>query len=244
MGTNLRADIRAEADEALARSAVYRLLSQVLVYPSASGVEQLQEEDLPLAAACAGPLPEEVRTALGETEAAFLGLDVERLEGAFRDVFSHVHSADCPAYETDYTAREIWRQSQELADLAGFYRAFGMEGVAERPDHVAVELEFLHLVSYKAAWALIQDDPEHARICASAERDFLADHVLKWIPGFATRVVALAGDGPYRAAARLAEVFLRSEARRFGIAEEKAGPTLVRPQEAEVDEVGLCEGEP
>ena len=50
---------------------------------------------------------------------------------------------------------------QELADVAAFLRAFG---VKERPesheriDHVAMECEFLSLLSVKEAWALEHED--------------------------------------------------------------------------------------
>ncbi len=245
MPTNLRADPLARANGALARSLVYRLLSQAFAYPTEGGVEQLREEDLPLASAASGSLPEEVRVALEETAAAFEGVRAGEMEGAFRAVFSHIHSTDCPTYETDYTAREIWRQSQELADLAGFYRAFGMEEEAERPDHVTVELEFMHLVTYKAAWALIQDEVEHAAVCLEAGERFLADHVLKWVPGFAARVEAVAAAGPYAAVARLARTFLRAEAARFGLPiEETIKPAPIHPDARVIETTGLCEEEP
>lgn len=244
MPTNLRANPLAGANEALARSVVYRLLSQAFAYPTEAGVEQLREEDLPLASAASGPLPEEARAALEEAVAAFDRVPPEELETAFRGVFTHIHSTDCPTYETDYTSREVWRQSQELADLAGFYRAFGMEEQAERPDHVAVELEFMHLVTYKAAWALIQDETEHAAVCLEAAERFLADHLLKWVPGFAARVEAVAAGGPYGAVARLARAFLRTEATRFGLPiEEAIEPAPVHPDARTVETAGLCEGE-
>src|SRR3990172_1725110 len=50
--------------EALARSAVYRLLSRGFTYPTVEGVAELCDEDLPLAVAVADPLPEEGRLAL------------------------------------------------------------------------------------------------------------------------------------------------------------------------------------
>jgi len=244
MATNLGTDRLTGANGALARSAVYRLLSQAFAYPTADGIGQLREEDLPLAVAAGGPLPEDVRDGLEDTASAFGEISLEGLEEAFRGVFSHVHSTDCPSYETDYTAREIWRQTRELADLGGFYRAFGMEELAERPDHVTVELEFLHLVTYKAAWALVRGEVEHAGICLDAEGRFLRDHVLKWVPGFAARVEAVAGAGPFAAAARLARAFLRAEAERLGIQiDERAEPPPPIPDARRVEEIGLCEEE-
>jgi TorA maturation chaperone TorD len=231
------------AEAALARSLVYRLLSQTFSYPMPAAVAALREEDLPLALAHADALPPETRDRVRSLAAALDDVDTAELEIDYRGVFSHVHSADCPMFETDYGARDVWRQSNTLADIAGFYRAFGIREHGERPDHVSAELEFLHLVVYKQAWALARDDPEHADRCADAERAFLTDHVLRWVPGFAARAVALGDAGPYGAAARLTDAMLRAEAERLGvrIAEDLApGP----PGSLEDQVPAFCEAEP
>ncbi len=230
---------------ALARSAVYRVLSQALAYPSAEGLRQLREEDLPLARSVAGALPAGVRAALEALEEAWAGLGPEEAEVWHGRIFSHVHSADCPAYETDYTAREVWRQGQELADLAGFYRAFGVEQSAERPDHVAVELEFLHLLTYKRAWAEARGETDHVEVCRAAEEAFLADHALRWMPSLAARLARLGGGGPYGAVGRLALALLRAEGERLGVEVTEEGPPPAGPAEPPAPaEVGLCEEGP
>lgn len=242
MATDVRAQT-AGADLALARSAVYRLLSQAFAYPTPDAAEQLLEEDLPLAMAVSAPLPPHVRWALDEAATTFGRVSPDELEEAYRDVFSHVHSADCPMYETDYTERDVWRQTRELADLGGFYRAFGLEEQGDRPDGVSVELEFMHLASYKAAWASVQRDQEHAETCRRAQESFLRDHLLKWVPELADRVAAIARTEPYAAVARLALEFLRSEARAFGMGIEPVAPTEEVPDARAAEEIGLCEGE-
>jgi len=241
--TSLR-DAVTEANDGLARSAVYRLLAQVLSYPTPAGVEQLLEEDVPLALALAPILSGPVGTLVADLAAALEGVTREALERAYLTAFTHVHSADCSLYETDYTAARVWRQSQELADLGGFYRAFGVEERMERPDHVAVELEFLHLLAYKAAWAAATHDREHVRTCERAREAFLADHALRWMPGLLERLEVLGAGGPYAAVARLARRFLSDEAARFGLRTD-AGPTptpAAHEGEAEGDPA-LCEGE-
>jgi len=243
MATNVHADT-AQADLALARSTVYRLLSQAFAYPTPEAAEQLLEEDLPLAVAVSAPLPPHVRWMLDEAASAFEGVSRDGLEEAYRDIFSHVHSADCPTYETDYTERDVWRQTRELADLGGFYRAFGLEERGERPDGASVELEFMHLATYKAAWALVQRDAEHAETCRRAQESFLRDHLLKWVPQLVERVAAIAGRGPYAALARLAGEFLRSEARALGTEVERVEPSPEVPDARAAEEIGLCEGEP
>jgi TorA maturation chaperone TorD len=71
------------------------------------------------------------------------------LERTFDWLFGHsLRGRTCP-YETEYGKREPVRQAHELSDIAGFYRAFGLEqkSASERCDHIACELEFLELLS-------------------------------------------------------------------------------------------------
>jgi TorA maturation chaperone TorD len=225
--------------ETFARSALYGACSQALAYPTREQVEQLTAEDLPIARSLADRLGGDVGAALVELERAFLRTELPAIEAAHRNVFSHVHAVDAPPYETDYTAREIWRQSQQLADLAGFYRAFGLDPVGERADAISVELEFAHVVVYKRVWAELRDEPEHAEVCRRAEEAFLREHLLRWGPGFGRRVHRLGGDGPYGAVGRLLWTFLASEAERLGM---EVVEDLAPAAPVVSDEPGLCEG--
>ncbi|MBI4260243.1 MAG: molecular chaperone TorD family protein [Actinobacteria bacterium] len=232
---------RERADEAVARSAVYRLLSQAYAYPTVEAVRRLRRQDIPLARAVSGRLDHAVREGVESVAASFRGIPTHRLEAAYRDAFSHVHSVDCPPYETDYSAGEVFRQSRDLADLAGFYRAFGLQAARERTDHVTLELEFMHMASYKEAWAEARAETEHAEVCRSAQGAFLADHLGRWLGGFASRVEAVAAR-PYGAAARLTRVFLESEAGRFGLVPHEVLPEPSGLGDAEG--VALCEPDP
>jgi TorA maturation chaperone TorD len=231
-------DRRIEASRELARSAVYGLLSQALVYPMPPVVQDLVEEDLPFALALAESLPDEVADALEGFADALARVTANTLEEAFRGRFTHVHSRDCPLYETDSAKREVWRQAQDLADLGGFYRAFGLEESGERVDHVSVELEFLHVLAYKRAWALEHDQAEHAEVCRLAEEAFLRDHALRWIPDVAERLRAIGSGSPYAAIGTLMGVFLRAESARTGVPSSSWEPTepVVGPEE-----IALCE---
>jgi TorA maturation chaperone TorD len=224
------------AEEALARSATYRLLAQALSYPTADGVRLLVEEDIPLAEELASALPSDVRTALEEVALSLRDVMPEELEAAHRSAFSHVHSADCPAFEDDYAEGNLWLRSHQLADIAGFYRAFGVTHRSERPDHVAVELEFLHLVSYKLARALGSGEAEHAEVCARAEDRFLRDHALRWMPGFAARLTRVSPAGPYRSIAALLAALVRAGSDRVGVRPGGSGVP-----EPELELKGMCE---
>lgn len=135
-------------------------------------------------------------------------------------------------YETEYGLPHEFRQSQELADLAGFYRAFGFGlggQVRERPDHVAVELEFMCALALKKAYAASQGLTEEAEICADAERNFLRDHLGRWIGLLAERLAQMAPSSPYRRVADFTVGFILADAKRLGVTIEPQLLTQVFP---------------
>ena len=125
----------------------------------------------------------------------WLQLDPERRERAFQHVFGLVISKTCPPCETEYlTSRDVFHRAQQLADIAGFYLAFGLEPSRlrrQRADHIALELEFVALLLEKLATSSEdgQTQLEHTRIDRDALAAFLADHLTTWAPAFGQRVV-------------------------------------------------------
>lgn len=87
--------------------------------------------------------------------------------------------AQNPIYETEYGRNRAISKSTELADLAGFYQAFGLnnEGLPEMPDHISVELEFYGYLLLKEAWLKEQGDSEGVEIVAEARAKFLQGHL-------------------------------------------------------------------
>jgi DMSO reductase family type II enzyme chaperone len=93
-------------------------------------------------------------------------------------------------YESSYLDR-VALGNQEMADVTGFYRAFGFEvgeKTKELPDHIGAELEFLSILCLKEAYALENGWAEQATVCQMARRDFVAQHLGHWLPVFAARV--------------------------------------------------------
>lgn len=107
-------------------------------------------------------------------------------------------------YEGSNVATTVGGITPRLADIAGFYRAFGMAVTGNRPDHVVAQLEFLALTVLAEAEATEHGDIERAQIAADATRSFVRDHIGGWIDAWAARVGAideLAPWFPYAAAA-------------------------------------------
>jgi TorA maturation chaperone TorD len=115
-------------------------------------------------------------------------------------------------YEGSNVPTTVGGITPRLADIAGFYRAFGMVVTGDRPDHVVAQLEFLAVTLLAEAEATEDGDPERADIAARATRSFLRDHIGAWIDAWAARVEAIDELSPWFPYAAIAADLVRSEA--------------------------------
>jgi TorA maturation chaperone TorD len=254
--TSTERTAEAEASD-LARECLYRFLAAALRDPYANGWQVLDEESQVLAREAADLLRAEASTRsmqLGFGERLPQQLDLRplleelrkplaELRAEYDRVFGLVVARECPPYETEYQpSSETFFRTQQLADIAGFYRAFGLEPSRtepERVDHLAVELEFMAFVLLKKRLALAQGtrDPnraDHADVCDQVERLFLRDHLAWWVPSFATGLRRKAGDGLYAALGSFLAAFLPTERDCFQIDAPRLPlePALIeRPEE-------------
>lgn len=233
------------------RAACYALLANAWRYPDesiagcffrSSSVGALLErlDGLP---ACVTDKVQDLRDAISRFSRSPLLDLLAKLQAAFVRLFGHSVRGSCPPYELEYGRGEIIQQTAELADLAGFYSAFGLnltKAAFERADHVAVECEFLSVLCAKEAWGRQNDNQDLSETCADAQRLFLRDHLAKWLPAFAHRVEAAGSESFYGRAAALASAFLREECRRFEI---EVGPQWLelRPADPERDSAIDCD---
>lgn len=225
----------------LAREVLYRFLAAVLSEPGSPAWQRAMDPenqrwaceaaDLLSADASAAPValgfgelaPESLTLRLLCAE---LAAPAERLRAEFDRVFGLGAIRECPPYETEYhQSAEPFFRSQQMADIAGFYRAFGLEpshARPGRPDHLALELEFMAFLLMKRREAVADrvENPEigeRVSICDDAQLGFLRDHLVWWVPSFATGLRRHAGQGAW---ARLGEVlaaFLPTERGRFDL---------------------------
>ncbi len=145
--------------------------------------------------------------------------DLEATEGAFIKVFGHTLSKKTAPYELEHLQnREVFHLTQELADINGFYRAFGLEiDTKERADHIAVEAEFLaYLIMKEINASNMTGGEENATISREAQRHFWRDHFGRWVKGFCQTLSAQADVQPYRAATDFLDRFIGIEATWLG----------------------------
>ncbi|MFQ5517354.1 MAG: molecular chaperone [Acidimicrobiia bacterium] len=194
---------RATGEErALARAAVYRLASLAFTYPIQEAFTDLADA-APVAAAGAELMDEATAAAVAAMRATLETTDRAALEAAHQHAFTLSYNADCPLYETAFSANHLFQQAHHQADISGFYQAFGIHPHGERPDHLALELEFMYLLTLKEATARERREGQHVAVCRSAQRTFLRDHLARWIPLAASRIALAGGGGFYTDASRL-----------------------------------------
>ncbi len=179
--------------------------------------------------------PEPVFAALPDCEPA--------LNGEFERTFGLLVSNACPPYETEYiNGKFTFQRSQALADINGFYRAFGLQPSAqhpERPDHIVLELEFMVFLIGLQRQAMEDDSAdceERAELCRAAQQRFLREHLAWWVPAFSRLMGRENCDGFYAALGRLLAALIAADRSLLDV-EETTGSvqpsTLERPEECD-----------
>lgn len=220
--------LEAKVQNALARSALYQFLSLCFFEPKEKTYSVLKSDDY------LGNIRESLNEYLtlnsfnGETSIMRENLQslgnslkekpFEGLGSEYRKVFgTFIAAKECPIYETLYGSTDAFQQTrylQELADIGGFYRAFDLniEDSRERYDHLSIELEFMHFLTYKEAYALENHGDEQLGICTNAEKKFLKSHLARWVPLFTKLVNKRTKDSAYLwSAANLLRDFISCE---------------------------------
>ena len=221
--------ISENVEDLLAASQIYQFLSTCLLEPSNEAVGLLNNKEY----------MEEVKSCLGihgngelsetfkELHEGLKNADVETLTQGYRDTFGGATVAmDCPPYEMYFSGSHIWQQTQDLSDISGFYKAYGIEieedkASSRRWDHIAVESEFLHFLTYKLAYAIENHGSEEQESCLSAKKKFLNAHIGRWIHAFSKSVFKKSPEAFYRQAAKLANSFVHIEMKKLNVDAEE-----------------------
>jgi putative dimethyl sulfoxide reductase chaperone len=235
-----------DVDAALARAVVYRTLAVAFQPPSEAALQRIEARDgFPtLAAALHGLGGGLARLApsldsLAVSDAGSLAFDYWRL-------FGHTTRGLVCACETEYGPDNGFHQPQQLADIAGYYLAFGLRPATDgevRPDHIACECEFMDFLCRKQARGLAarsRDLDETLETTAAAERTFFRDHVGRFGRAFGVRMASEDPTGFYGVIGRVLLALVDTECARLGVT---GGPIdlLVRPEE--VDDVPMACGD-
>jgi TorA maturation chaperone TorD len=197
------------AELARFRQAAYRLFGEALRPPEpervralAAVASELDSGNGPLASLAFSPAWSRFLHALAEgggraSEEAFVRLFVADVEGICPPAASHYLAPEAPALVMAYVEREY--------ALAGLSVAAGL---AEPPDHAAVELDFMSLLCGEEADAWSRQALEAGAQRFDREATFLDRHLCRWFPEFARRVANRDPRGFYALVTDTARAFL------------------------------------
>lgn len=209
------------AHRELDRAIVYRTLAHLLQPPCAETLGALRAGELDATEQALQRLEvsEELVSTCRRVREELARRSLEDLTAEWDRTFEPTGGLSCSPHETAHTAKtpqEAWLKTYRMADVAGFYRAFGVEvrPGTEKPDHVGVELEFLHLLAVKAAAALERGEAERAEICREAAAAFLDEHLGAWAGELPAALAEAEPHGFYVLAAELVAGFVEGERER------------------------------
>ena len=215
------------AKKALARSSLYSFLSRGFAYPTGEGLEEIKtgvtSRELKGSASCLGEeLFQSVGALCGALEREIAPLGLRDMEGGYNRIFSM--GLLCPHHETFYTSAHVFMKSQDLADIQGFYKAFGFsisEKEKELADFIGTELEFMHVLCYKEYHALEKGEEEKANLCREAQAKFLEGHIGTWVEAFSKTLSVSAHMDYFITIGRLLEKFVDFDCQYLGVAPKR-----------------------
>ena len=239
-----------EVRRQLSRSSMYKLLAKAFLYPTEDLVDGLfhrSQADVLSSFLTLGDQSQEMEGALQFFRELLSSRTwVERrpeLEQEYNRLFAHLGSAKCPPYETEYGYDNIFQKTEAMGDIAGFYRAFGLEvseDNAERVDFIAMELEFMSFLAMKESYAIEQHESEHFEVCRDAERKFLQDHLGRWTKIFASILLNSTSNPFYSQLGNLLAQFVTADTRILGVEPKEVTSRLEAAQS--VNEPLGCNG--
>ena len=198
----------------LADAALFNLLAHAFAYPDAAEIATVDAAFARVTAA----RPRVARGVLRRAARAWQTADRRTLPGAY--VARFVAGSATSLHETAYgDGRRIAGRPVELADVQGFYTAFGLtqsERHPDLPDHLCAELECVSVLLLKEAYARHGSWTRRAALTRAATAAFLRDHLGRWVGALCHAIGDRDGE-PYGALAALLDAAVAAQCRRLRI---------------------------
>lgn len=228
---------------ARSRAMVYSILAQALSSPSDALCSAVREGALSVLLGVAldeAPPAHRRMIEPGLLESFTSISGDESFPGAILAEYTRLFSSNlhCMQYEADYLGRNAENSVHVIAAIASMYSTFGVrlaDTVGERPDHIAVELDFMNFLAAKEAYASDKSQVANAGLCRRAQVYFLSKHLARWGRMFASNLAQVTTEPFYRSICELLDRFLAAETRYF-----KIEITPVGPQETNASEKCGC----
>jgi putative dimethyl sulfoxide reductase chaperone len=203
-----------QADEiyalGVARAKTYKALAECYYPPGETTLQQVRQLGLNLKAVCP-PASETAASmeAAWQSDGGFeeLAIDHARL-------FVGPFALLAPPYGSVYLEGERRLMGDSALGAGECYQEVGLEvaaGFNGTPDHIAVELEFMHFLIVKEVAALAGGELERAQNFRQKQRAFLERHLASWVPDFSRSVEEQAQTQFYKSLAAATRMFIEND---------------------------------
>lgn len=201
------------------RAQAYTGLALAFDRPDDELFEVLETGDLAEVLTATGEALESDELIAAAAELATIDPDQDAISRAYARSFGLESQSGVPLYEVAYAPGSLMTSTDILADIAGFYRAFGLataEGSRDRVDALATQLEFVGFLAFRRAQYLDDDELEGIEIVTDATTVFLEDHLGRWVPRLVLEVLDGIEEPTYRTLADALGVLIETDLERFG----------------------------
>jgi len=178
-----------------ARAATYKLLSEGYYPPDPDLSARIRNSGESVPELCSAILKD------------FPGPEgVEALSVDYARLFVGPFMLLAPPYGSVYLESDGRIMGKSTADARNRYRAEGLDvALKEVPDHIAIELEYMHFLVCQATAALAEDNAALHAECTEKQQNFLKDHLGAWVADFAEKVAQHANTDFYKSLAAATE---------------------------------------
>jgi TorA maturation chaperone TorD len=181
------------------RAARYKLLSDCYYLPDHELVQKIADAALtdPLFAELASHAPP--------------ALDLEALRIDFAALFVGPYGLLAPPYGSVYL-EDNRVMGDSTIDVGNCYASEGLDiTIKDAPDHIAVELEFMHFLAIEQMEAVRYANLQAIQRYQQKQYSFLQTHLARWLPKFTENVQKNAQTAFYRDLARITAIFVRED---------------------------------
>jgi len=182
----------------------YRLLAQCYYLPDEELIEALEHSK------------ELARWRQGGGDNTWAGSDIDSLKVDYTRLFVGPYQLLAPPYGSIYLEKARKVMGDSTMDAQQRYQEEGLNlTLKEAPDHVAIELEFMYYLLYREIEAIINYDEPNIACYLEKQKDFLQNHLGKWVSEFTSNMLANAETFFYQDIARITESLVTEDLHGF-----------------------------
>ena len=193
------------------RSTAYRAFASWYRYPEQSSLDTLkagQREFCGCFEALAAHGNFESAPSIHSLVESLDGVSLTDLQAEYVRLFDY--RPLCPLFESSYTEMEKSNPGKVKLSVEDFYNDFDLDTSpcsVEPPDHITLEMEFMHFLSFKEGEESENGGPKGAKYVLG-QQQFYRNHLHKWVSAFCNRLTQHAALPFYKILAGLTDNFL------------------------------------